>query len=186
MSDERTKIINRIQLTTNRTLDEITQLVVQSKLEKHSEIRSLLIETFNLTYGDANTLTHYVMKSDGQSLAEGKEIDIVIDEIYADKKIVLRPIHDLLMHRITNFGSFEIVPKKGYISLKRKRQFAMIGPKSSTRIEIGINLKTVLDNNRFITQPKGSMCQYIVNVTSIEDVDDELISTIKQAYDQSE
>lgn len=62
----------------------------------------------------------------------------------------------------------------------------MIGPKSSTRIEVGINLKSDLVNSRFIAQPKGSMCQYIANVISIEDINDELISTIKQAYEQSE
>lgn len=186
MSDERKRFIDRIQLTTGYTIEKITQLVVLSNLEKHSEVRSLLIEELKLTYGDANTLTHYIMKTDGQSLSEGKDLKQVIDEIYSDKKIGLRPIHDLLMNQIILFGPFEIIPKKGYISLKRKRQFAMIGPKSSSRIEIGINLKSDLDNSRFIAQPKGSMCQYIVNVTSIEDVDDKLISTIKQAYEQSE
>lgn len=186
MSNLRTRFIERIQLTTGRTIDEITHFVQLSKLEKHSDIRTLLSEELKLTYGDANTLTHYVMKTDGESLAEGKDLAQVFDEIYSDKKNGLRPIHDLLMNQIKLFGQFETIPKKGYISLKRKRQFAMIGPKSSIRIEIGINIKSNLVNNRFIAQPKGSMCQYLVNVTSIEDVDDELISTIKQAYEQSE
>lgn len=186
MSDERTRFIERIQLTTRYTMEKITQLVVLSKLEKHSEVRTLLSEELKLTYGDANTLTHYVMKTDGQSLAEGKDLEQVIVEIYSDRKIGLKSIHDLLMNQIILFGPFETIPKKGYISLKRRRQFAMIGPKSSTRIEIGINLKNDLRDNRFMAQPKGSMCQYIVNVTSIEDIDDELISTIKQAYDLSE
>lgn len=186
MSDLRTRFIDRIQLATGRTLEEITHFVQLSKLEKHSDIRTLLSEELKLTYGDANTLTHYVMKTDGESLAEGKDLTQVIDEIYSDKKIGLRPIHDLLMNQIKQLGQFETIPKKGYISLKRKRQFAMIGPKSSTRIEVGINLKSDLVNSRFISQPKGSMCQYIVNVTSIENINDELISTIKQAYEQSE
>lgn len=186
MSDLRTKFIERIQLSTGHSLDEITQIVIKSKLEKHSDIRTFLGDELKLTYGDANTLTHYVMKTDGESLAEGKDLTQVIDEIYSDKKIGLRPIHDLLMNQIKKLGQFETIPKKGYISLKRKRQFAMIGPKSSTRIEVGINLKSELVNTRFIAQPKGSMCQYIVNVTSIEDVNDELISEIKKAFEQSE
>lgn len=185
MSDEHTKIINRIQNSTGQTIEEIESIILSSKLEKHSEIRSLLIEKFKLSYGDANTLTHYVMKSDGQSLAEGKSMDLIIDEIYNDKKIGLKPLYEMLMERIMLFGPFEILPKKGYVSLKRKRQFAMIGPKSTTRIEVGINLKSEINNSRFIAQAKGSMCQYIVNITSINEIDDELLDILKSAYEQS-
>jgi hypothetical protein len=61
----------------------------------------------------------------------------------------------------------------------------MIGPKSNTRIEIGINLKDLINNDRFIPQPKGSMCQYIVKISNIDEVDRELLSVLKKAYDQS-
>jgi len=75
--------------------------------------------------------------------------------------------------------------KKGYLSLKCKRQFMMIGPKTNTRIEIGINIKDELNNELFIPQPKGSMCQYIVKISNIEDVNDEIINVLRLAYNQS-
>lgn len=185
MSNEKERFVERIEHTTQRTIDEITKLVMDSHLTKHSEIRSFIIEKLNLTYGDANTLTHYVLKSDGQSLAEGKTLDQVLEEIYSDKKHDLLKIHQSIMKHVKAFGDFELLPKKGYFSLKRKRQFMMIGPKSNSRIELGINLKSEIKQDRFIPQPKGSMCQYLVRLSSINEVDNELIEVLKQAYNES-
>ncbi len=186
MSNEKERFIHRIEQTTKTTFEDITRLVDESKLVKHSDIRTFISEKLGLTYGDANTLTHYVLKSDGQSLVEGKSFDQILDEIYSDKKSELLPIHHKIMSLVESFGSFEVIPKKGYLSLKQKRQFMMIGPKSNTRIEIGINLKDLLENDRFIPQPKGSMCQYIVKISNIDDVNNELIEILRLAYDQSD
>lgn len=185
MSNEKERFIERIEKSTQTTFDHITRLVDESKLVKHSDIRTFISEKLGLTYGDANTLTHYVLKSDGQSLAEGKSFDQILDEIYSDKKSELLPIHHKIMSLVESFGSFEVIPKKGYLSLKQKRQFMMIGPKSNTRIEIGINLRDLLENDRFIPQPKGSMCQYIVKISNIDDVNNELIEVLRLAYEQS-
>ena len=185
MSNEKERFIERIEKSTQTTFENITRLVDESKLVKHSDIRTFISEKLGLTYGDANTLTHYVLKSDGQSLAEGKSSDQILDEIYSDKKSELLPIHHKIMSLVDSFGSFELIPKKGYLSLKQKRQFMMIGPKSNTRIEIGINLKDLLENDRFIPQPKGSMCQYIVKISNIDDVNNELIEILRLAYEQS-
>jgi hypothetical protein len=89
------------------------------------------------------------------------------------------------MEEILPFGEFEIAPKKGYVSLRRKRQFAMIGPASSTRVEVGINLKGVEPGERLLAQPPGSMCNFIVKLTAPEQVDVELIAWIHKAFDAS-
>ena len=87
------------------------------------------------------------------------------------------------MKQINKFGEFEIVPKMGYVSLRRKKQFAMIGPKTNTRFEVGINAKEMKKNPRLVEQPKGSMCNYIVALTDASEVDAELIGWIKLAYE---
>ena len=77
------------------------------------------------------------------------------------------------------------MPKKGYVSLRRKKQFAMIGPKTNTRFEVGINAKDFRKNPRLLEQPKGSMCNYIVNLADPQEVDSELVSWLKAAYEQA-
>jgi len=175
----------RMKELTGMTFDEIEALYLSSGLTKHSEIRSFFMDKTQLSYGYANTLVHLITKSDGASMADGKSMDELLEEIYSAKKIHLRPIHDAIMDEIYAFADFEIVPKKGYLSLKRKRQFVMVGPKSSLRIEIGINIKDLEGTERLIEQPKGSMCKFIVNVQTMEDIDSELIGWLKAAYDQS-
>lgn len=170
---------------TGKTQEELEAIYLGSGLTKHSEVRSLFIDQLQLSYGYSNTLVHLLTKSDGTSMAEGKDMEELLEEIYDSKKIQLRVIHDALIEKISAFGDFEIVPKKGYMSLKRKRQFAMIGPKSSTRIEIGINIKDRVGTERLIEQPKGSMCKFIVKVSAMNDIDSELLDWLNEAYLQS-
>jgi hypothetical protein len=107
----------------------------------------------------------------------------VVDAIYTGARAGLRPIHDRLMAAITGFGPFEIAPKKGYISLRRQRQFAMIGPATNSRVEVGLNGRGMEGTARLETQPPGSMCHFKVKLTDAAQVDDELIAWIRQAYD---
>lgn len=177
--------IENIQKKTGKTLDELTAIVHKSGVSKHGEIRHMLKEKLSLSHGDANALVHAIFQSDGQRAAEGKSTEAVLDEIYSGAKASQRPIHEALMKHITKFGEFETVPKKGYVSLRRRRQFAMIGPKTNTRFEVGLNAKDFKKNPRLLEQPKGSMCNYIVNVTDVQEVDSELIAWIKSAYERA-
>ena len=177
--------LKNIQAKTGKSMEELSAIIRNSGLTKHSEIRAMLQRDLGLGYGDANALVHHVLQSDGTTAAKasGATTEDVLDEIYAGAKAGLRPIHDKLMAAIDGFGEFEIVPKKGYVSLRRKKQFGMIGPTTNTRVEVGLNMKSAEDAARLIEQRAGSMCNYIVKVTTVEEVDAELIAWIKQAYD---
>jgi len=177
--------LDNIQKKTGKSLDELAAVIKKSGLTRHGEIRDMLKEKLGLGHGDANALVHAVLQSDGQRAAEGKSTDAVLDEIYSGAKAHMRPIHEKLMKEITKFGEFEIAPKKGYVSLRRKKQFAMIGPKTNSRFEVGINAKDFKKNARLLEQPKGSMCNYIVNVTDAKEVDSELVAWVKSAYESA-
>jgi len=175
--------LDNIQKKTGRSLDELSAIVAKSGLTKHGDIRDYLKRQLSLGHGDANALVHAILQSDGQRAADGKPADQVLDEIYAGTKAHMRPIHEKLMKEIAKLGEFEIAPKKGYVSLRRKKQFVMIGPKTNTRFEVGINARDLQKNVRLLEQPRGSMCNYIVNLTDAKEVDPELVGWIKAAYE---
>ena len=176
-----------IEQRTGKTLAQLAKIVKGSGLTKHGELVAMLKTDLGMGHGDANTLVHHVLKSDGASAAaaSGKSGEDVLDEIYAGPKAGLRPIHDALMAAIGKVGPFEIAPKKGYISLRGKKQFAMIGPATNARVEVGLNMKDVKGPARLEAQKPGGMCQYKVKVTAAAEVDKELIGWIRQAYDSS-
>lgn len=179
--------MKNIQTKTGKSLDELTALIKSSGLSKHGEIREMLKQTLGLGHGDANTLVHVALQSDGARIAEAKGLsgEAVLDEIYSGPKAALRPIHEKVMAKISQFGEFETLPKKGYVSLRRKKQFAMIGPATNTRVEVGLNSKNLAEHPRLLAQPAGSMCNYKVKLSGENDVDAELFAWIQQAYDSA-
>ena len=168
---------------TGKSIAELTALVKRCGLTKHGEIRDMLKNDLGLGHGDANMLVHVALQSHGAAAAEGKSESEVLDAIYAGPKASMRPIHDRLMAAIGTFGPFETAPKKTYVSLRRKKQFATIGPATNTRFEVGLNMKGVPATTRLEALAPGGMCQYRVKVADANDVDAELVGWIQQAYD---
>jgi hypothetical protein len=179
-----TQIAN-IQKRTGKSIEELTELINNSGLTKHGEIRSMLMEKLGLGYGDANMLVLYVQKTDVQLIVQEKGLttDEFLDQVYSGPKASLRPIHEKLISAINQFGEYEIAPKKGYVSLRRKRQFAMLGPVTNTRVELGINIKNLEADERLIGQPAGGMCNYKIRLTSAAEIDDQVVEWVRKAYD---
>jgi len=176
--------LENIQKRTGKTLKQLYAILKKSKLNKHGEMRDYLKKELGMGHGDANTLVTIYRRTEGDepSAATATSTDDALDQIYTGAKADLRPIHDRLMKAISKFGEFEIAPKKTYLSLRRKKQFAMIGPATKTRVDVGLNMKGVRATERLLEEPPGRMCQYKVKVTDPKEVDKELIAWIKQAY----
>ena len=176
--------LKNIQTKTGKSLAELGQIAQASGLTKHSELRELFKRDLGLGHGDANALVHALVNPDGEraTQAQGATTDAVLDEIYAGSKAALRPIHDKLMGAMADFGDFEIAPKKGYVSLRRKKQFAMIGPATKTQVEVGLNAKDLPAAERLTVLPPGGMCNYKVRLSDPAEVDDELRAWLQQAY----
>ena len=174
--------LRNIEAKTGQDLAALRQAIAGCGKTKHGEIRAWLMETYGLGYGDANTLAHMAARGDSAAAAPDAGAD-PLSGIYTGKKAHLRPIHDAMIAAIQPWGDFEVAPKKGYVALRRKKQFAMLGPRTADRAELGINLKEDVASERIVAQKPGGMCQYAVALTTPADVDAELLSVLRRAWD---
>ena len=179
--------LKNIQAKTGKTADQLFALARKSGLTKHGEIRDFYKRELGLGHGDANSLTKFYL-AQGSGAAPGAVAGAATTEekageLYTGSKAGLRPLHEKVMAAINRLGPFETAPKKTYLSLRRKKQFAMVGPGTRGRLEVGLNLKGLPANERLEAQAPGGMCQYKVYVTDAKEVDKELIGWLKQAYD---
>lgn len=174
-----------IEKRTGKSIAELMKIVKNSGLSKHGELVKMLKADLGMGHGDANLVVHTALKSDGHSATGGQTIEQVLDALYTGPKEKLRPIHDKLLVAMHNFGKFEEAPKKTYVSYRRKKQFAMIGPATNTRVEVGLNVKDLEAADRLVEQPAGRMCNYIVKLTDANEVNAELIAWIKSAYESA-
>ena len=177
--------LKNIQQRTGKTLEELYVFIRQSGLVRHGEICEMLKRELGMGHGDANTLVTFYLKSLQEQSVESS-LEELVAEIYSGSRASLHPIHDAVMKAVSGFGEFEIVPKKGYLSLRRKRQFAMVGPASRGRLEVGLNMKNVDSTERLQAQPPGGMCQYKVWLSAAHEINEEFLDWIKIAYDMAE
>ena len=69
------------------------------------------------------------------------------------------------------------------VRTRRAKQFAMVGPGTKGRLDVGLNLKGAEAGDRLEVLPPGGMCQARLFVTDAAQVDDELMGWVRTAYD---
>lgn len=181
--------LRNIQTRTGKTIAELHVVLAASGLARTGERRSLLMEQFKLGYGDANTVALFYGKpvpalDGGPPPAPAADAaGDPLDALYAGAKAPLRALHEAVIRQLRGFGEFEQAPKKAYVSLRRKKQFAMVGPATKDLIEIGINARDLAPGERLKTMPAGGMCPYTLRIAGPGDIDAELTGWLRAAYD---
>jgi hypothetical protein len=180
-------MIANIEKKAGKTFAELEQVVRGSPLTKHGELRAMLMEQFGLGHGQANTVVHLALKSDGASAATaaGHTAADALDTLYTGKKAGLRPVHDAVLAFLATLGDFEAAPKKDYISYRRKKQFLMVGPKTATAAELGIFAKGLPAHPRLKEMPPKGMCPYTTRLGDPSELDATVRRWIKQSYDEA-
>lgn len=182
--DAEATMIRNLEEKWGKSLDEWIDLVAASGLQKHGEIMKLLKGNHGLTHGYANLVAH---KARAQAAGGGEAGDDLVTAQYGGAKAGLRPIYDKLVATISGFGDdVELAPKKAYVSLRRSKQFGLVQPSTKTRVDVGINLKDVPATARL--EKSGSfnaMVSHRVRLASAAEVDAELISWLRQAYERA-
>jgi hypothetical protein len=175
----RTQVEN-IEKSTGKKLEEWKKIVNSSGFSKHGELVSFLKEKHGFTHGNANTVVHLAKQSHAGA-AENPD-DLITDQYKGKEE--LREIYDKIMSGIKKLGNdIEIAPKKTYVSLRRKKQFAIIQPSTKTRMDVGLNIKKTPPSG--IAEASGSwnaMCTHRIKIDPAKPVPAELTEWVRKAY----
>ena len=178
--------IRNIEATYGKPMSEWIDIISASGLTKHTDVVNMLKKDYGMTHGAAHRVSLVAREQAAVTAAAGPGRDPV-SALYAGKKASLRPLHDALMNTIQAFGDdIEVAPKKGYLSLRRRKQFAMIQPSGAGRIDLGLILRDVPPDAR-LESAKGfnALFTHRVRLTSTTDIDPQLIAWLQRAYDRA-
>lgn len=183
MDGAEASVARSLEEKTGKSLDAWISLARTAGLSKHGELRDHLKNKHSLTHGYANLVVHKTLASDAGS----SEPDALVEAQYAGAKAPLRPLYEQLVKTVQSFGSdVEIAPKKGYVSLRRSKQFALIQPSTATRMDVGLVLKGVAPTPRL--EAAGSFNAMVTHRVRLEPtaaVDKELTGWLKRAYESA-
>lgn len=170
-------MIDNLPEKTGKSLDEWQTIVAASGAAKHGEMMKLLKGEHGVTHGFANLIAQKCIGN----------LDVSTDDLVSNQykgKEALKPIHDAIVAFVETFGSeLEISPKKTSVSLRRKKQFALIQPSTKTRIDLGINLKGESATGRL--EAMSGMCTHKVKLTSVDEFDDEVKAWVQEAFNRA-
>lgn len=169
-------MIDNLPEKTGKSLAEWLKITKSSGLAKHGEVMKLLKGDHGVTHGFANLIA-------AKTLETGEDVDLVAAQ-YNGPKAGLFPLHDEIVKFATSLGAdVEIAPKKTSVSLRRKKQFALITPATKTRIDLGLALKGEEAAGRL--EIYNAMCSHRVRLESAKDFDTQVKDWIKLAYSRS-
>lgn len=176
-------MIENLQKNTGKSLAEWIKIVQGTGLQKHGEMVKFLKSEHGFPHGFANMVA---LKAKGSDAGSADSPDDLIVKQYKGKEQLL-PIYEALASQLKQFGDdVELSPKTAYVSVRSKKQFALLQPSTKTRLDVGINLKGREPEGRL--EKSGSfnaMCSHRVKLQSADEIDAELIGWLKAAYEQA-
>lgn len=168
--------LKTIETTAGHELAWLKQEVLAWGDLPHQAARDRAQSTWGLGLMHAETLVFY---------SRNRDIDLTTacDEWYRGPKEAFRALHDQLWAEVGGWAGVEAIPKKTYLSLKVKKQFATWGPATQTRFEVGLNGKHLTGGPRLQPLPPGQICHFRVVVTQPSEVDAELVGWLRSAWE---
>lgn len=175
--------VKNLEEKTGKKMEEWIKIANSSGFEKHGEILNFLKTAHGIGHGYANMVVHYAKQS--HAGAESGETDWIAEQ-YKGKEDI-KAWYDKLMNAVNALGKdVEISPKKAYVSLRRKKQFAIIQPATKTRLDVGLNIKGLTPSGKLAASGSwNAMCTHRIKIEDEKEIDKVLIGWIKQAYDQA-
>jgi predicted transport protein len=177
-------MLDHLPEKTGKDLEGWYAVLSASGLTRHGEMLKLLKTEYGVTHGYANTLALlYRQQAEGGPPAENE----LIEAQFSGPRAAMRPVYDAVLSAARKLGSeVEIAPKKTYVSLRRKKQFAIVQVSTKARVDLGLNLKGVEAGGRLEGGVVFSgMCTHKIRLGAPGEVDPQVIGWLRQAYDQA-
>ena len=175
--------VDRLSITTvvDNFIDNLRADEKVAKRFTHAQARRMptLKAEHGLSHGAANRVALVAL----DAMAEKADSLDPEAALYAGAKAELLPIHARLMALVHGLGSdIETAPKKGYVSLRRRKQFAMIKP-AAKHVDLGLILPATPVSGRLESAATfNALFTHRVRIRSLEDIDDELATWLGNAY----
>lgn len=165
--------LRNIEKAYGHSIDELTKVVGASGLTKHTDVVAMLKERYGMTHGAAHRVGLVARDRLGAaSAAPAKPRAPGVDTVY-----------EALLSRARALGpDVEEAPKKGYISLRRRKQFAMLQP-GAKYVNVGLVLPGVEPHGRLEAAGTwNALFTHRVRVASDVEVDLEIDGWLRDAY----
>jgi hypothetical protein len=165
--------LRNIERTYGRSIDELVADVSGSGLTKHTEVVAMLKVRHGMTHGAAHRV----------SLVARDRLNGPQTSVSATAPASVQPAYEELLRTIVALGQdVEQAPKKGYVSLRRRKQFAMLQP-GAKWVNVGLVLPGVEPGGRLEPAAKwNALFTHRVRVASAAEIDDEIRAWLRDAY----
>ncbi len=169
-----------IEAQTGRSVTAWAEIARESGSGKHGAIVAWLKSEHSLSHSHANHVAKRALEA-----ASPHSADDPVAHLFEGGKEALRPIYDRLVTEAARLGpDVEIAPKKANASVRRRKQFALIQPSTRTRVDLGLILPGREPQGRL--EPSGSfnaMFTHRVKLASADEIDGEVLTWLREAYD---
>jgi hypothetical protein len=185
------KWIGELKQKTGRSVEEWLAHIKKAGPKGEQERRAWLKEKYGLGTNTAGWLAEAAEgkgeeSSDPDLYLAKAESDV--EKMYSGGKAKLRPLYDALLKLGLKTGKeAKACPCQTIVPLYRNHVFAQIKPTTQTRIDMGFALGDMKPTGRLIDTggfAKKDRITHRIEITSKDDIDDEVKHWLKVAYDR--
>ena len=181
-----------LKAKTGRTIDEWIAFINKTGPPSEKERREWLKKAHGLGMNYASWIAQRSVGNgeDGNPDTYLKAADAYVEKMFSGAKAELRPISDALIRLGRSLGrDVKICPCQTIIPFYRNHVFAQVKPTTRTRIDLGLALKDVKTPKRLIDTggfEKKDRITRRIEITAIEDIDEEVKRWLRTAYEMDE
>lgn len=181
--------VENLSKKTGKSLTEWVDILNKAGPKGQKDRQIWLKETYSFGTNAACWIAEYAenkapWEGDPQSYLIAAEQ--YVENMFSGSKAALRPLYNKLLELAFNIASdVKACPCKTIIPLYRHHVFAQIKPATKTRIDLGFALLQTPFTYRLIDtggHAKKDRITHRIAITSLSDIDDEVLHWLKEAY----